>query len=325
MKASSFKTYLESVATLTPSQLGRLRKRLTSEHTERNSFLAIEEVLPHVCSDPKCGPGTVVRNGVQNGLQRVRCRKCGKTWNAASGTPLSRVRHKEKLDAFAGCMSRGLSIRKTAKEVGLSTDTVFRWRHRFLKNVVAHQPKSVKGVLEVDETYFRESQKGTSPVVGRERRKRGEKAPGPGRFHKDWVPVLVGRVRGQPLTTDKMLCHVTGAEVTAALRDVVKPGDTIICTDKGKAFKNLKRTLGVRTESVKGGRTRRGAKGTFHVQSANSYHERLKTWIQRQLRGVASKYLPHYLAWHQLRTWNKQGVPPSVFITSALGRQTINV
>jgi len=35
---------------------------------------------------------------------------------------------------------------------------------------------------------------------------------------------------------------------------------------------------------------------TFHVQTANNYHERLKTWVQRGLRSVATKYLPNYLA-----------------------------
>lgn len=34
----------------------------------------------------------------------------------------------------------------------------------------------------------------------------------------------------------------------------------------------------------------------FHVQNANSYYEQIKTWMQRKLRGVATKYLPNYLA-----------------------------
>lgn len=326
MRQREFKEFLAAVDELTPTQHEQLRKLVVTQTTERSSYRALEGVLPLTCGDPKCGPGTVVRNGCQNGLQRVRCRKCNKTWNAASGTLLSRVRHKEKLDAFAQCMHQSLSIRETAQRIGLSTDTVFRWRHRFLDEVVGHQPQRVTGILEVDETYFRRSQKGVSPVVGRKPRHRGERAVGSGRRHEDFVPVLVGRVRGQPLTMDKVLDRVSAVEVTAALRNVVTPGDTIVCTDKSTAFTQLRRNLGVVTKAVRGGRrTGRARKTAWHVQSANSYHERLKTWVQRGLRGVSTKHLPRYLAWHRMLTWKGEGVSPAGFIVSAMGRRVINV
>lgn len=137
MRQHEFKEFLTAVDGLTPGQHQHLLKLLATQTTERSSYSTLEGVLPLTCTGPECGPGTVVRNGTQNGLQRVRCRKCHKTWNAASGTLLSRVRHKEKLDAFAQCMQQGLSIRATAKIVGLSTDTVFRWRHRFLDEVTS--------------------------------------------------------------------------------------------------------------------------------------------------------------------------------------------
>jgi len=43
----------------------------------------------------------------------------------------------------------------------------------------------------------------------------------------------------------------------------------------------------------------------YHVQSVNRYHEVLKTWINRELRGVSTKYLPNYLAWMRLQQWFK--------------------
>ena len=43
------------------------------------------------------------------------------------------------------------------------------------------------------------------------------------------------------------------------------------------------------------------------------------------LRGLASKNLPHHLAWMRLRTWRGQGVTPEEFIAAAIGRQVINV
>lgn len=57
-------------------------------------------------------------------------------------------------------MAAGLPLRETARIVGIALSTAFRWRHRFLQSVVAHQPEVIEEILEVDETYFRISHKG---------------------------------------------------------------------------------------------------------------------------------------------------------------------
>ena len=38
----------------------------------------------------------------------------------------------------------------------------------------------------------------------------------------------------------------------------------------------------------------------YHIQSVNNYHERMKTWINSRMRGVATKNLPNYLAWMRM-------------------------
>jgi hypothetical protein len=50
----------------------------------------------------------------------------------------------------------------------------------------------------------------------------------------------------------------------------------------------------------------------------------MKEWLNGRFRGVATKYLPNYVAWQRLLSWFKQGVTPNEFIASALGRQLIN-
>lgn len=322
MQTAQFKRLLGCIGTLTSSQLEVLRTAVGSAHTQRSSLEVIETAKSRACGH--CGSQHVVRNGTRVGLQRLLCRDCGKTSNAATGTPLSRLRHKEKFEAYAQCMERGLSIQKAAKEVGVCVDTAFRWRHRFLQEVIDHQPHAVPGLIEVDETYIRESQKG-SRHVSRKSRKRGGKAKGSGRSLKDWIPVLVGRARGQAFTTDKVLPRMNGNEIAVALKDVVKPGETILCTDGHSAFLHLQRTLGVVTKSFVASYHGPVLDKVYHVQSANNYHERLKSWIQRKLRGVSTKYLPSYLAWMRLTTWNRTGVTPREIVISALGRQIINL
>lgn len=61
------------------------------------------------------------------------------------------------------------------------------------------------------------------------------------------MPVLIRRVRGQLDTVDKVLVKLNGVEVTAALMDAVKPGETVVCTEGDSAFLRLHTSLGVET------------------------------------------------------------------------------
>lgn len=320
MKANQFKALLDSLASLTPSQRSKLTAALSPTASPSAPARALDRLQP--CACPHCRSDQVVRNGVCDGLQRYLCRSCSKTFNATTGTPLSRLRDKGQFEAYAECMRHGLSVRAAAAKVGVSVDKAFRWRHRFLQSVVPHQPTGVVGMLEVDETYFRESQKGSRKLT-RPARYSGGRAKGAGRKAADWVPVLVGRVRGQPHTVDKVLAKLNGVEVTAALKGAVKPGETVVCTDGHSAFLRLDKSLGVETRYFVAGYHGHTNK-TFHVQTANNYHEQLKSWIQRRLRGVATKYLPNYLAWHRLMTWDKARLTSFDVLRSALGQQVIN-
>ena len=55
---------------------------------------------------------------------------------------------------------------------------------------------------------------------------------------------------------------------------------------------------GSRHISLNTSRGRRIVHGIYHIKSINSYHDRLKSWIRR-FNGVATKYLPNYLAWQE--------------------------
>ena len=260
MRLAQFSKIMDAIAALTSAQITHLQSVLASTQTERNSLLAIEQARPAACQH--CDSLNIVRNGTRNGLQRVLCRDCHKTSNATSNTPLSKLHHKEKFERFAQCLRDGVTVRESGIAVGICTTTAFRWRHRFLQNIQLHQPKHVSGLLEVDETFIRESQKGSRKMT-RPARYRGGKTKGSGRFSKDWVPVLVGRVRGQAHTMDNILKKVSGAELEAALKDVVTPGETVLCTDGNTAYRRLSHTLGVQTKSFTAGRARQDLDKVF--------------------------------------------------------------
>jgi len=320
MRKDHFKRLLTSLDGLSVAQLDELTQAVQKQYSAVHATKAVEEARP-LAWCLHCGSESVVKNGTNRGLQRYRCKDCKRSFNATSKTSLSKLRHKDRFLAQAECLAKGLSVRATAQELDVAVSTAFRWRHRFLKDVVSQQPKQVHGMLEADETYFLESQKGNRHLA-RPARHRGGRAKKRG-LSKELVPVLVGRLRGQPHIADKVLAKMNGAELLGALKGVVGQ-DTLLCTDGNSAYLRIQRELGVPVKSVATSWNGPVLDKIYHVQTVNSYHERLKTWIQRDLRGVATKYLPNYLAWMRVLEWFKAGVKPEHFIASALGHQLIN-
>jgi transposase-like protein len=130
-------------------------------------------------SCPHCGEHRIVRNGVADWLQRYKCHACGKTFNALTGTPLARLRHKGKWLDQAQALADGLTVKRAAEHLNVAPSTAFRWRHRFLAVPRSVKPNALAGVAKIEETYVLESFKGQK-VVGRKARKRGGSAAKPG-------------------------------------------------------------------------------------------------------------------------------------------------
>lgn len=319
MKSAAFKAIVENVSRLTQSQLARLAATVAARKSTLESKQAFSQHQPTGC--PSCSSPALTRYGTQNGTQRYRCSGCGKTCTAFTQTPLCRLQEKHRFSAYADCLDSRVSLRKAAENMGFSLSRAFRWRHAFLSKPVEHQPQSIAGVLEIDQTLFRLSKKG----------ERGLKKPrsrGPNAWKKevDTVPkisVLVGRVRGQVYIVDKVLADSSADEVVATLKPVVDSDSTFLTMDSHTAFATLERELDVCCFPFNQSRPSR--KNNHHVQSVNSYHQGLKTWINGVLRGVATKYLPHYLAWQRLHALGKNLQPSFLYIGSGLGSQLTNL
>lgn len=321
MRTSQFKSLLDELPSLSPQQLDDLRAAADTLHQRANAMSAFDKAVEGA-GCPHCNSFKFTKNGFSRGLQRYRCNACLRTFNAATNTPLSRLRSKEQFFQQGECLMKGLTIRAAAQEMGVAVSTAFRRRHRFLEAVVGHQPKGVAGIFEADETYFREAQKGSRNLT-RKARKRGGKAIKDKGSKRDLVPVLVGRLRGQPHVADQALTAMTIVEATDALRGVVGT-ETLMCIDGSAALRGAAKSLGAAFHSVAVSYGPRVVDGVYHVQSVNSYHQRLKTWINRDLRGVSTKYMPNYLAWMRVAEWYKGDLKPEYFVISGLGRQLIN-
>lgn len=327
MHAAEFEQFLGKIPFLTAKQIEALETRVTRRRQSNQSLTVIEAVRAGAPC-PKCrSPGTV-RNGHARGLQRYLCRPCGSTFSKATGSPLSRLRSKRRFIEQGRVMAAGLTLRDAAEEMGVALSTAFRWRHRFLECAQTHQGRGLSGLLEADETFFRENSKGCK-TLKRDARNRGGarmmRSKGKPAIAAQ-VTVLVLRMRGQPYTADHVLPEFSTTEMVNALRPMVGP-DALLCTDGGGAFRTVEKDLAIKVEAVAvfgKSHARAGADAVYHVQSVNNYHERLKSWLNGELRGVATKYLPNYLAWMRMFEWFKADLNPEYFVLTGLGTQLIN-
>lgn len=246
---------------------------------------AVSDACPH------CAGEQVVRNGQANGLQRYKCRSCGKTFNALTGTPLARLRQRYKWWAQARVMDEGLSVHRAAERLQVAPSTAFRWRHRFLRAPHQAKPTQLSGIAEADETFILRSQKGQN-VSGRTPRRRGGHARTRG-TGDDHVPVVVARDRSG-ICTEFILNRCSKRELFTALAPVLAT-DAVLCTDGSSAMAAAAAQIGIEHHALNMTSGRR-VRGPWHIQNVNAYHARLKDWMRR-FRGIATRYLHHYLGW----------------------------
>jgi transposase-like protein len=81
---------------------------------------------------PHCACRQLNRHGMANNRQRFRCRQCRRTFNDLTGTPLARLRLRDKWLDYIVMLREARSVRAAAAQVGVHSNTALRWRHRFL-------------------------------------------------------------------------------------------------------------------------------------------------------------------------------------------------
>lgn len=89
----------------------------------------------HRC--PHCTDSRIQRWGKPNGSQRYRCRSCGRTFNALTGTACAGLRRAELWVDYRAAIVEQLSIRRAAERCGIDPSTALRWRRRLAGGDVA--------------------------------------------------------------------------------------------------------------------------------------------------------------------------------------------
>jgi len=271
---------------------------------ERSSELLVELLsrirdarFSHGLRCPRCRATRVQRWGMFSGRQRYRCGGCGRTFSDLTGTPASYSKKLLEWERYRRVLAEGMSVRRAGALLGLHPATAFRWRHALLAAVRARDDTVLRGWIELGDVGFAYSEKGRRDRDRPARRGSADR----------W------RIRRAAVVKVVVACDRLGGVMTVLL-----PWPSVRVTD---VEASLEKRLGSRVVIVaRQGRLgpyarfarRRGsayqdARGIAlrptstltHVRTVKRYVRRLLGWMPR-FRGVATKYLPHYLAWHRM-------------------------
>lgn len=285
---------LELMASTLPLDKKQLLIKLLNGQVSGQSCLdVLTEHQNSASTCPHCHSLSIKRNGKINNRQRYLCKSCSKSFMSTFNTPFYRLRKPEKWLNYFNCMLNSLTVRKSATSCKITKNTAFLWRHKFLKLLNIQDNTHLSGIVEMDETLFRYSEKG-SRCLSHARHKRGGDQAGRGRAKGDWVSVLVARDR-QKNTFDKRLENYTGEAFYHLLNTHIDK-DSVVCSDGFQSYNVLTKKLGVAHKALNLTKGLRIIEKVFHIQNVNSYHSHLHMWMKR-FNGVATKYLDNYLSW----------------------------
>lgn len=239
-----------------------------------------------------CASTQLQRWGTFAGRQRFRCRACRRTFSDLTGTPLTRTKRIDRWATFLSCWQEGETVRKTAARIGVHPTTAFRWRHWLCDAIRENQRTQLNGWIEASHCTLPHSNKGARRASGKftsHDRTRSAQLSRPRisvvvlHDRSDAVVVAVAGGR-RPLLSRLIELYDTHFGAGATLLTHQRPYAPLPAAARA-----------LRIPHVVGDDF--GDDPARHVANAVSYCNRLLTWLER-FRGVATAYLPNYLAWH---------------------------
>jgi transposase-like protein len=266
---------------------------------------------------PHCRCPRVHRWGSFSGRQRYRCTGgCGRTFSDFTRLPFAYSKKPGLWIGFERGMWRRESIRAAAARLGIHPCTAFRWRHRILAWSLEHDRQRLSGRIELTIERFSESRKGDR-ALGRPARRR---AQGPWAFMTSmrvpvvfawvddarWISLVAGARRERPdvRTRPTMPPLVRRWPAADVLHEGLDPRIQRSASTRLLTFLNPRSTpVGRLAELldlplVIARRNADASTATETMRGVHGLPVLLRRWLSR-FRGVASRYLDHYLIWHR--------------------------
>jgi transposase-like protein len=271
------------------------------QQTILNSLLGFMDSSAEISSQsdrplscPHCESKKIRANGKLKQVQRYVCVGCGKNFSETTGKVWYNLKKKDKMNTYMFCLLSGYSIRKSAKETGISIQTSFDWRHKLLSSFSSVWVEGFEGICESDDLFFLQSEKGNRDLE-RKPRKRGGKAIKRG-ISNEQVAVIASCDRsGNKDMKVATMGRISKKDIAKVLDGKLSKVETL-CSDSHRSYTAFAKSEQLEHKKFNASKGQRIKDKVYHVQNVNNMDMRLRKWMEK-FNGVATKYLQNYLNW----------------------------
>lgn len=294
----TYQEILAAAQTLSETERASLVSALSSGSVSLSDSPRLSQLLDKQGSCPHCGGRHYYRFGKDKGAQRFKCKDCGRTFTEYTGTWQEGLHKKGLVGRYLELMAGQKSLDKISAALHINKKTAFDWRHKILGTFKQDKGGSFSGIVESDETFFEESEKGNRHLE-RPARKRGTDPKNRG-ISDNKSKVIVTADRKNDLN---MTCcgkgRLTKADIAESLETPLDK-DVILCSDAHVSYKGYADDNHLKHVVLRDDLKQRVKQGRFHIQHVNSLHSKLKKWIASVFWGISTKYLQNYLNWFKV-------------------------
>lgn len=230
---------------------------------------------------PHCSSTKVYRRGKQKGVQMYKCNDCNKWYSETTGTPLYDIKIKHKWQSYLNCMEQGMPIKKIAKELNISIQTSFDWRHKILSSLSQFTPTELSGQVECDELELALSNKGSRSLERKPRKRGTDFKRNQGKDIVTTVQVVTAVQRNGEKYLKAVQTKRLGKKDIEKVFDGKLADNTTLITDKHhsyKAFVKDNPTIKHKTLRAKNHVDKKDK--SIHLQSVNNTHKQVRDFLK---------------------------------------------
>lgn len=245
---------------------------------EQYNLNSLACILPIRLNCPNCSSLSYKKHGKHNGIQRYRCKKCGRTFKSTHDTPFHGIHKKNQAEKYLYALYHRMTIREAAKFVGISIGTAFRWRHRFLAAIETDVQQHYGKIQAVSYIKLPFSNKG-------QRINRNDKQ----QFSEN-----IFITQDENIRIYKLEKKPSSAEIFSHLTYNRKENTTIAFRKSRKLTACIKK-YGACLQKIKDKEIEE-----LLLSGAEEFELRIYTWLDKY-KGVATKYLQSYWNWFSVQ------------------------
>ena len=229
---------------------------------------------------PICSGNKYIKYGSYKGIQRYKCKECGKTFS--NNTNLLWSYSKKDLNKwlkFIQLMMRKKPLRFCAEKLHINLETAFYWRHKILHGLkIDSIPDTLKGDVHINKTIIIENFKGCRNIIKTKR-------------SNIWIIAAKGNEDSMlvmPIFKDMWNWNIFNEKIYSKIEKgsyIVAYNDRYISIKAKEHNKKLGKKI----------RETKATKATPKDDRVGYIMMNLERWFSK-FKGVATKYLEEYLS-----------------------------